>query len=93
MGLATFEILLIHFNSLIAIMLGRLRMGVKDCITFYEDTMDKVFKGGRKVWNLAWKGEFYDASILEGCIKDLIRKQRGSDDEKLFDERTDACKV
>ncbi|KAK7705080.1 hypothetical protein SLS57_010192 [Botryosphaeria dothidea] len=80
-------------GGLIAIMLGRLRMNVKDCITFYEDAMDKVFKGGRNVWKFIRKGEFYDASILEGCIKDLIRKQLGSDDEKLFDERTDACKV
>lgn len=68
-------------------------MNVKDCITFYEDAMDKVFKGGRNVWKFIRKGEFYNASILEGCIKDLIRKQLGSDDEKLFDERTDACKV
>jgi hypothetical protein len=74
--------------SLIAIMLGRLRMSVDECIETYEDMMPKIFPikkatgymekagdWGHKVYNLFKDGELYGHRILENEIQKLIEKK------------------
>ena len=65
-------------HSLIAIMLGRLRMTVNDCIAEFQDLGEKVFGHPR----LALPGltaimprDKYDHIELEKAIKDIVRKQ------------------
>ncbi|TKA49859.1 hypothetical protein B0A49_13135 [Cryomyces minteri] len=56
-------------GGLIAIMLGRLRMTVKNCLIEYKTLGKKVF--GRK---RPWKWYRYDHRILESVIKDVVSR-------------------
>ncbi|KAI1176857.1 acyl transferase/acyl hydrolase/lysophospholipase [Nemania sp. FL0916] len=69
-------------GGLIAIMLGRLKMSVQECIETYEKLMDEVFTG-RKWWRYLWSGKFYDEKKLERLIKNVIK-------DKLSEEGEDA---
>ena len=75
-------------------MLGRLKMTVHECIEKYQGFMTKVLNAGRWGKNMQFvrKGEFYDASVLEGVIKDLIREKLGKNDVELLYEG-DPCKM
>ncbi len=75
-------------------MLGLLKMSVDECILKYEDFMKKIFNKGtvKKLASFAWGGQFYDATILENLIKDLIREKTGSSETLLRDEGN-PCKV
>ncbi|KAF4555209.1 Hypothetical protein D9617_3g022810 [Elsinoe fawcettii] len=72
-------------GGLIAIMLGRLEMKITECIEKYENIMGDVFKSGffGKNARFAAKGEFYDASVLENKIKDIIREKLNTDPENV----------
>ena len=74
-------------------MLGRLKMTVEECIANYREFMTKVFGSGwlSKMNNWRKTGQFYDASILENVIKELLRKF-GKDDMLLYDKDS-VCKV
>ncbi|KAE8316851.1 acyl transferase/acyl hydrolase/lysophospholipase [Aspergillus transmontanensis] len=79
-------------GGLCAIMLGRLRMSVDDCIKAYNEFMEQVFGAGW--WNKV-KGVFgtkYDASKLEKAMKTVIEKYAKNVDEPLLDEYS-SCKV
>lgn len=78
-------------------MLGRLQMSVKDCLASYRKFMNIVFSSKR--WtkaSLIATGSKWDATALEGCIKDLVREQlgRNPDEVLLLDEESaKTCKV
>ena len=75
-------------------MLGRLKMTVDECIEKYKGFMKKVFNAGifGKKGHFIIHQEFYDAGVLEGVIKDLIRERIGKDDAELLNE-ADPCKM
>jgi hypothetical protein len=75
-------------------MLGYLEMAVDECIQKYNEVMGKVFAQGffGKKGRFAMEGEFYDATVLETVIKDLIRERIGRDDVALLDENR-RCKM
>lgn len=81
-------------GGLIAIMLGRLRMTVDECIRDYRALSTKVFT--RKHRLLSIRGHLqgrYDSKALEEAIKDVVQS-RGLDREELFrDDRNDSCKT
>ncbi|KAI1761318.1 acyl transferase/acyl hydrolase/lysophospholipase [Hypoxylon sp. FL1150] len=83
-------------GGLIAIMLGRLKMSIKECIKKYETIIDKVFPNSIWKEGTEWllKGQRYDATNLENIIKDLIREKLGDAEICLLDkDEKNPCKV
>ena len=80
-------------GGLIAVMLGRLRMTVDECIAAYTSLSDRVFeKKGHRV-NIKGKiqGRF-DADELERAIKQILRDCGVGEDALLKDVEA-RCKV
>ena len=75
-------------------MLGRLKMGIQECIDEYNAIMPKVFpprKALEKMFHVA--AEFsWNASDLENEIKRVVKKKNLDEDAKLLDE-DNPCKV
>ncbi|OQD78862.1 hypothetical protein PENANT_c075G09643 [Penicillium antarcticum] len=89
-------------GGLIAIMLGRLKMTVQECLDAYDSVMKDVFGSGwlrthiGKPLDYLTKGEFYSAEQLEKVIKDLLRKRlptgQNAEDAALLDDAS-PCKI
>lgn len=81
-------------GGLIAIMLGRLRMTVDDCIDAYTSLSDKVFE--KKSHRVTVKGKLqgrFDKVELEGAVKQIL-VDRSFDKDTLLKDSPDApCKV
>ncbi|KAH8593184.1 acyl transferase/acyl hydrolase/lysophospholipase [Bisporella sp. PMI_857] len=75
-------------GGIIALMLGRLRMTIQECINEYERLGVVVFKD-RKVGS----EELFKAASLEHAMKDVIRQKLGvgMEDAPLHDPLGDAC--
>ncbi|KAL6406244.1 tetratricopeptide repeat domain protein [Ilyonectria robusta] len=81
-------------GGLIAIMLGRLRMTVDECITAYTSLSDKVFekKSHRVKINGQLQGRF-DTVALEQAVKQILVDNGHGEDALLKDPSKTACKV
>ncbi|KAI1460194.1 phospholipase [Annulohypoxylon moriforme] len=81
-------------GGLIAIMLGRLRMTVADCITAYTQLSSNVFKKRRH--RVSRRGNIqgrFDSRDLERAVKKILTQQ-GFDEDELLKDTVDApCKV
>jgi patatin-like phospholipase/acyl hydrolase len=81
-------------GGLIAIMLGRLRMTVDDCIDAYTSLSDKVFE--KKSRRVTVKGKLqgrFDTAELERAVKQIL-VDRSFDKDALLKDSPDApCKV
>jgi hypothetical protein len=80
--------------SLMAIMLGRLRMDIDDCINAYVDLSDRIFKKRRHRVTIkgAVQGRF-DTEELERVVKDIV-VQSGLSEDALFRNEDDIqCKA
>ena len=82
-------------RRIIAIMLGRLRMSIRDCIDAYIRLSDKVFK---KIHYspVSWRGRAqgrFDHKALETAIKDVVISAGLKEDALLKDDRPDSCKL
>lgn len=81
-------------GGLIAIMLGRLRMTVDECITAYTALSDKVFQNTSH--RLSIKGDLqgrFDKQALEQAIKEIIVGRGLGEDCLLQDDPDSNCKV
>ncbi|KAJ9497139.1 hypothetical protein H2202_007295 [Exophiala xenobiotica] len=81
-------------TSFIAIMLGRFKMTIAECLAKYKQFMSDVFpkkEGPNKIM----PGGRYNATELEEIIKQLVKEKLGKDDMKLLDDSSqkDPCKV
>lgn len=76
-------ILLINLEySIVAIMLGRLKMTVPQCIVAFPPLAKRIFKDGKR---LPHHQKFrYKASYLVGAVKEILRQQGMEADERLF---------
>ena|ERR1700761_7103193 len=74
--------------SIIALMLGRLRMSVVDAIECYNELTKTVFTAIQ----IGKDGKF-KAEVLEDVIKKIVEIQTGTDEERMLDVREDACKT
>lgn len=76
-------------------MLGRLEMTIDECIDKYKTFMTKVFTIGwfRKATSMVPIGAKYDATILESCIREVVKEKFGDENAMLLDDREGACKV
>ncbi|KAG9960858.1 FabD/lysophospholipase-like protein, partial [Aureobasidium melanogenum] len=70
-------------GGIIAIMLGRLRMGIKDCIDTYCNLGREVFEK-RQPFHFLGQDK-YDCTKLERIINDVVQKHRGSTDAMIAD--------
>ncbi|KAK6524472.1 hypothetical protein TWF281_011380 [Arthrobotrys megalospora] len=81
----------------IAIMLGRLKMTLEECIAAYLSVMGKVFPKGAwysKTVNLAWSGNYYDEKPLENAIKEIVGQKLGDPEAQLLDTNPEStCKI
>ncbi|CAN9307714.1 unnamed protein product [Alternaria alternata] len=75
-------------GGLIAVMLGRLKMSVGDCITAYLSLSDRVFRKTRH----RVQGRF-DADELARAIKEVVKQQGLKKDALLKDVPKAGCKV
>ncbi|KAH6974923.1 hypothetical protein EDB80DRAFT_881846 [Ilyonectria destructans] len=81
-------------GGLIAIMLGRLRMTIDECITAYTSLSDKVFekKSHRVKINGQFQGRF-DTAALEQAVKQILVDNGHGEDALIQDPSKTACKV
>ena len=85
---------------LIAVMLGRLRMSIKDCISAYLKISERIFQPKRDAFNKAGQvrdflqanGKF-DHRNLEAAIKEIITKQCEKSEDELLKDPDPRCKV
>jgi hypothetical protein len=83
-----------NVDSIIAIMLGRLEMGVDECIETYTDMFGSIF--GKKGLPVDWRGRVkgrFDSVVLEECIQDILRRRGLSIDEPLENPQHARCRV
>jgi predicted acylesterase/phospholipase RssA len=81
-------------RRLIAIMLGRLRMTVDECIDAYVSLSDRIFQKQRH--RVTIKGRVqgrFDSDELERAIKEIVARQGLAEDALLKDSRDTKCKV
>lgn len=81
-------------GGLIAIMLGRLRMTVDECITAYTSLSDKVFE--KKSHRVTIKGKLqgrFNAAELEQAVKSILIDRGFAENALLKDSDDAACKV
>ncbi|EAU86152.2 phospholipase [Coprinopsis cinerea okayama7 len=83
-------------GGLIAIMLGRLRMSIDECIDAYEDLASEIFGAGpiSKVVNGATTGARYSGDTLANAVKKVIGKHaEGNNPDAPMLDPEDGCKV
>ncbi|KAF4975608.1 hypothetical protein FDECE_18556, partial [Fusarium decemcellulare] len=89
-------------GGFIAVMLGRLRMTLKECEETYLKLGTDIFEPKRAKWDgrrlvyFVQANEKFDSSILESSIKTIISKKTGDDNSPLkpLNSPADAnCKV
>jgi hypothetical protein len=81
-------------DSLIAVMLGRLRMTVGEAITAYLSLSNRVFQ--KKAHRVTVKGKIqgrFDSDELARAIKEVVKQQGLPEDALLKDESDAQCKV
>ncbi|EON65801.1 hypothetical protein W97_05040 [Coniosporium apollinis CBS 100218] len=81
-------------GGLIAIMLGRLRMGINECIDAYLSLSDRVFR--KKRHRVTMKGQIqgrFDSDELARAVKEIVKRQGLQEDALLKDAPDASCKV
>ncbi|RDL31460.1 Uncharacterized protein BP5553_09669 [Venustampulla echinocandica] len=81
-------------GGLIAIMLGRLKMSIDDCINAYLLLSDRIFHKKRHRFTV--KGNIqgrFDSEELSQAVKEVVIAQQLDEDTLLKDVSEDACKV
>lgn len=86
-------------GGLIAVMLGRLRMAVDQCITAYEKVGGRVFRRATpfgsfgKVVRGATSSALYSIDMLQEEIRDILTKQGLEADVPFREDEDQPCKV
>lgn len=79
---------------LIAIMLGRLKMSVNDCIDAYISLSDRIFQKSKHLVMVDGSiRDRFDSGELTRAVKEFLRAQGISEDTSLNDVSENACKV
>ena len=73
-------------NSLIALMLGRLRMSVDDATKAYAALSDKIFS--KNNMKLMWKSEIFKSSTLEDAFREIIADHLKKNNELLAENHS-----
>ncbi len=81
-------------TRLIAIMLGRLKLSIDECVVAYLSLSDRVFE--KKRHRVTVRGSIqgrFDSKELELAVKEVITKQGLDKDALLKDVSENTCKV
>ena len=87
------------WNSLIAIMLGRLEMTVAECIVAYTDMFKRIFETQKHKIPVKIRGKTadlqgrFDLKILENSIKEIVKSRELSEADLLNTGDVRACRV
>ena len=85
------------YGSLIAIMLGRLRMPVSDCVYEYTNLLGELFGHPRRFNVLNSFGIVrrtkYDAARAERAYQSLVERRLELEARHSFDMDSDLCRV
>ena len=86
------------FDSLIAIMLGRLEMTVDDCIATYTSMFKEVFEKRKhklpiELWNLGKLQERFDSELLGDAIRVILQGQNLLDSTMLNCGEISTCRT
>jgi hypothetical protein len=79
---------------LIAIMLGRLKMNIDECIDAYLSLSDSIFE--KKRHRVTVKGKIqgrFDSEELTRVVKEVVKRQGLEEDALLKDSSETGCKV
>ncbi|KAH9207553.1 acyl transferase/acyl hydrolase/lysophospholipase, partial [Leptodontidium sp. 2 PMI_412] len=85
-------------SSIIAIMLGRLRMSIDNCIQVFRHISETVFKQ-RPSWLARVRGAlltgqpFFEAGRLEEAIRDVLTTRGFGEDDMLCEAENSNCKA
>lgn len=81
-------------GGLLAIMLGRLRMTIDECIATYNELAEEIFASTvfAKIDNASDTGARYSAKALEDAIKKIVKRKTGNPDALMRDPDGD-CEV
>lgn len=83
-------------HSLIAIMLGRLRMSVEECITAYVKLMKRIFerKENRSIMSALGRVKpRFSSRALSDAIAEVLQSSGHSISEKFEEDEEPTCKV
>ena len=83
-------------RRLIAIMLGRLKMTIPECIAVYTKLASQIFSANsvQKAWNFANTGAYYTKDNFEKALRTLIKQKTGDENAAMLDSDTsNRCKV
>ncbi|KAG6865002.1 hypothetical protein C0991_005690 [Blastosporella zonata] len=83
-------------GGLIAIMLGRLKMTIPECITLYTSLASDIFSANflQRTKNIAMTGAYYTADNFEKGLKQIIKEKTGDENASMLDpDPTNKCKV
>lgn len=81
-------------SRLIAVMLGRLRMGVAECIAAYLKLSERVFRKTRH--RVTVKGQIqgrFDSEELARAVREVVTQQGLQENALLKDDSKATCKV
>ena len=77
-----------YFLRLIAIMLGRLKMSIKECIAAYDDLASTIFDPINTI-----EDGYYDPAVLEKAVKGIISAHLQDENAPMTSPPSDKCKV
>lgn len=87
---------LANINRLIAIMLGRLKMDVDECISAYSGLMKTVFEEKSSWLPISWTGRTkaqFDSKRLRNAIEEVITRHNPSETNLFNDRDIRGCRV
>jgi len=94
--MARFSASLTDINRLIAIMLGRLVMGVDECISAYSEFMRAIFKAKSSRFPISLKGRTkarFDSKLLRNAIEQVIAHHDASKTDLFNEGGPRGCRV
>ena len=77
-------------------MLGRLEMGVDECISAYSKLMESVFEEKSSWLPINWRGRTkaqFDSAKLKDAIEEVITGQGASTTDRFNDGSPRGCRV
>lgn len=77
-------------GGLIAIMLGRLRMSLVDCMNVYVKMTRKVFETDKTIAGIPYRSTLFKASKLEDAIRECVREYENEKKQSVADGRSES---
>ena len=77
-------------GGLIAIMLGRLRMSIVDCMRVYVEMTRVVFETDKTIAGIPYRSTLFKASKLEDAIRECVREYEIMDPDETAGDGADA---